>query len=83
MATGTWLAGHIPCSGMDDCHALLKTGGYFVTSMRMMYWLDNHECHFKDKVYELIAEGKFEMVFEKKFMRGLGVNGTGVVLFEQ
>ena len=33
-ATGVWLLGHIPCAGFEDCHALLKTGGHFVTAMR-------------------------------------------------
>lgn len=37
-ASGVWLAGHIPREGIEDCHACLKTGGYFVTAMRMSYW---------------------------------------------
>ena len=34
MASGVFLEGHIPNEGFDDAHAMCKTGGYFVTSIR-------------------------------------------------
>ena len=34
IASGVFLEGHIPNEGFDDAHAMCKTGGYFVTSIR-------------------------------------------------
>lgn len=36
-ASGVFLKGHMPASAMDDMHAALKVGGYFVTSVRIFY----------------------------------------------
>ena len=72
VASGAWLKGHVPAVGMDDCHALLKTGGHFVTCMRSIYWVIGDEQGYKDKIDELIAAGKFELVHEKRFIRGVG-----------
>ena len=41
VASGVWLAGHIPAKGCDDCHALLRTGGLFITAMRSQYWANS------------------------------------------
>ena len=34
VGSGVFLDGHIPAAGFDDAHAMLKTGGHFVTSIR-------------------------------------------------
>ena len=79
-ASGVWLHGHIPSAGIEDCHALLKTGGYFVTAMRSLYWVDGQEDGYKDKIEEFIAQGKLELKMTKTFMRG--VEGAVDGMFE-
>lgn len=59
MASGVYLDGHIPASGFDDMHAMCKTGGHFITSMRAIYNVAGEEHGYKDKLDELIAAGKF------------------------
>ena len=76
-ASGVFLPKHIPKEGMDDVHASLKTGGYFVTAMRSYLYVNGETEGYKDKIDELIAEGKFKLVRTKKFMRG-AVDGSGL-----
>lgn len=71
MGTGIFMDGHIPGAGMDDAHALLKTGGHFVTCMRRCYYENGEEHGYKDKLDELIAAGKFEIMKTWEFMRGI------------
>ena len=54
MASGVFLDGHIPYHGFDDAHAMCKTGGYFVTSIRKSYYVNGEEHGYKDKLDELI-----------------------------
>ena len=54
VASGVWLAGHIPAVGMEDCHALLRKGGLFITAMRSQYWEDQQREGYKDKMDELV-----------------------------
>ena len=49
-AAGVFLKGHMPKAAMDDCHASLKVGGFFVTAMRSIYWVDGQEEGYKDKL---------------------------------
>ena len=42
-ASGVWLKGHIPAVGLEDVHASLLPGGYFVTSMRIFYYVPGQE----------------------------------------
>ena len=71
VASGVFLEGHIPAAGFDDAHALCKTGGYFITSIRKQYWENGHEFGYKDKIDELVSAGKFELVKTWTFMRGV------------
>ena len=71
VAAGVFLIGHIPSAGLEDCHALTKTGGHFVTAMRTKYWVTGEKEGYKDKFDELVAQGKLEIVMTKKFMRGV------------
>ena len=64
------MKGHMPSAAMDDCHSALKVGGYFVTAMRSIYWKNGEEEGFKDKLDELVAEGKLELLNTFTFMRG-------------
>lgn len=41
---------HMPAVAMDDIHASLKTGGYFVTAMRGTLYVDGQEEGYKDKL---------------------------------
>mmetsp|Transcript_5754 Transcript_5754/g.7769 ORF Transcript_5754/g.7769 Transcript_5754/m.7769 type:complete len:222 (+) Transcript_5754:26-691(+) len=61
-AAGVFLKGHMPCAAMDDCHAALKVGGFLVTAMRSLYWENGQEEGYKDKLDELVAAGKFELI---------------------
>ena len=40
VASGSFLAGHIPSAGFDDAHASLKTNGFFVTALKDSYWVE-------------------------------------------
>ena len=80
MGSGVFLEGHIPCAGFEDAHAMCKTGGYFITSIRKTYWDDNDEFGYKRKIDELVAAGKFSAPIKTwTFMRG--VEGSDDPLF--
>ena len=40
MGTGVFLEGHIPCNAWHDAYDMLKTGGYFITSLSKNYWVN-------------------------------------------
>lgn len=67
----------MPKDAIDDIHAMLKKGGFLVTALRSSLWVNGEECGYKDKVDELISDGKFELYRTKKFMRGTS-DGTGL-----
>ena len=71
MATGVFLDGHIPATGFDDAHAMTKSGGYFVTSIRRSYYENGEEHGYKEKLDELEATGKLQIVKTWEFMRGI------------
>jgi len=55
VASGVWIKGHIPCAAMNDCHALLKIGGHFLTAMRSYYWVNGEAEGYKDACDALVA----------------------------
>ena len=61
-ASGVFLKGHIPATAMDDIHASLKTNGYFVTAMRSFYYELGVEEGYREKLDELVAAGKLQLV---------------------
>lgn len=71
ISAGIWMISHVPKEGMRDAHAAVKVGGYFVTAMRASYWVNGEACGYKDMMDRLISEGKFAMVNQIKFMRGV------------
>ena len=72
VGSGVFLDGHIPNAGFDDAHAMLKTGGYFVTSIRQSYYVDGEEHGYKDKLDEMIRLGEFSPILKSwVFMRGV------------
>ena len=72
MASGVFLEGHIPCDGFEDAHAMCKTGAYFITSIRKIYWDDDNEFGYKKKIDELVAAGKFSAPLKTwTFKRGI------------
>ena len=81
MASGVFMDGHIPPSGFDDAHALVKPGGYFITSMRRCYYEPGEEHGYREKLDELEAAGKFKIVKTWEFMRG--VKGAEDPIFEE
>ena len=60
-ASGVWMPNHMPTSAMDDMHCSLKIGGYLVTAMRSYLYVDGEKHGYKDKMDELIREGKFRL----------------------
>ena len=77
-ASGCLSKGHIPNSGLDDIHAALKLGGYFVAGWRTFYLTPGEENGFYEKLDEMEKQGKFTLVRRYEFMRGL----TGKTLDE-
>ena len=59
--------GHIPKSGLDDIHAALKVGGYFVAGWRTFYLTPAEENGFYEKLEEMKADGKFTLVRSYEF----------------
>lgn len=76
-ASGVFMPDHMPAQAMDDIHASLKRGGYFITAMRGTLYVNGEAEGYKDKLDELVADGKLAIVKEKNFMRGT-TDGTGL-----
>ena len=74
-ASGCLSKGHIPNAGLDDIHAALKVGGYFVAGWRTFYLTPGEENGFYEKLESMVAEGKFTLVRRYEFMRGLTGKG--------
>ncbi len=49
-AAGCLSKGHIPNAGLDDIHAALKLGGYFVAGWRTFYLVPGDENGFFEKL---------------------------------
>jgi SAM-dependent methyltransferase len=62
VASGVFMPKHMPPSGMDDIHASLKVGGYFITAMRKFLYVSGEEHGYFDKIEELIEAGKFKRI---------------------
>lgn len=71
MASGVFMDGHISPGGLDDAHAMCKSHGYFVTAMRAQYYVNGEEHGYKDRLDELTAAGKLELLSKKTFKRGI------------
>jgi hypothetical protein len=71
---------HMPPSAIDDIHCSLKTGGYFVTAMRSYLFVDEEKHGYKDKINELIRDGKFRLHSQGDFTRGYK---GGIDLFKE
>lgn len=76
-AGGTWMPGHMPNAAVDDVHAALKVGGYFVTAMRNSMWTDGVAEGYKEKFMGMVDSGKFDIVKIENFWRGTE-GGTGL-----
>jgi len=61
-AAGCLSKGHIPKEGLDDIHAALKIGGYFVAGWRTYYLTPGEENGFYEKLGAFTQEGKFTLV---------------------
>ena len=55
---------------MEDCHAALKKDGYFVTAMRSLYYEHGVEEGYREKLDELVKQGKLRLVNTETFRRG-------------
>ena len=80
-STGCFLEGHIPASCFEEAHALLKPGGHFVTAMRSEYFISGQKEGYKDKLDEMVAEGKFKLLKVWTFKRGIA--GATDPMFEE
>ena len=70
-ASGVFLKSHMPARAMEDCHAALKTYGFFVTAMRSIYWEFGNEEGYREQLEKLVAENKLKLVATHTFMRGV------------
>ena len=70
VASGVWLEDHIPARGFEDIHALLKPNGFFVTAMRSIYYVNGQSEGYKDKLDQMIEDGRFRLVSVEEFKRG-------------
>ena len=68
-ACGSFIEGHIPATGFDDVHASLKSGGHFVINFKEPNWVEGAKEGYKEKLAELVAEGKFMVVHESTSYR--------------
>jgi 2-polyprenyl-6-hydroxyphenyl methylase/3-demethylubiquinone-9 3-methyltransferase len=66
-AAGCLSKGHIPKEGLDDIHAALKIGGYFVSGWRTYYLTPGEENGFYEKLETMTQEGKFTLVSSYEF----------------
>jgi len=84
-ASGVFMKGHIPCSGLDEIAGFIRPGGYFVTAMREMYFTPGEEMGFYEHIHELQDTGIFELLELRKFKRGLSdaENVSGNPLFQE
>ena len=69
-ASGVFLPNHMPPSAFEDCHAVLKKGGLFVTAVRKALWAPGEKHGFRDKLDKMFAKGNFKVVGTKEFKRG-------------
>ena len=58
---------HIPNGAFDDAHAALKVGGIFILTLRENLWETGQELGYKDKIDELIEDGKMEIIKTETF----------------
>jgi SAM-dependent methyltransferase len=70
-ASGCLSKGHIPKEGLDDIHAALKVGGYFVAGWRTFYLTPGEENGFYEKLESMTSLGQFTLVNRYDFQRGL------------
>ena len=80
---GTLCKGHIPKEGLDDLIGFVKVGGYFITAFRLYYFVNGHECGYKDKLDEFVAAGKLELYHTYEFERGFSKEGVSETILEE
>ena len=66
----------MPKESLDDLYASIKIGGYFVTAFRSHYFVNGQVDGYKDKLDQMIAEGKFELADTYEFERGFSKEGV-------
>ena len=71
VGVGVYGGGHIPKEGFDDAHALLKTGGVFIFAIRKPWFTEGDENQFYEHLQGMISTGKFEMLKDWTFTRGV------------
>jgi hypothetical protein len=70
VASGVWLKGHIPASGLNDVYSALKVGGHLFTAMRDQYYQVSEPEGYKDKLDTLCLEGKLIFISKTELTRG-------------
>ena len=71
LGSGVYMKGHFPAAAFDDIYSALKPNGLHVFGIREMYWAEGEEMGYKDKVQQMIDEGKWEEVSCDSFWRGV------------
>ena len=83
VTAGTLAKGHMPKEALDDLIASVKVGGYFVTAFRWYYFVDGHECGYKEKLDEFVAAGKLELAHTFEFERGFCKEGVSEAILTE
>jgi len=81
-ASCVWCPSHIPCVAFEDIHASLKPGGYFVTPVCECYWQDGEPEGYKDKMDDMVQEGKFRLIAAEPFQQD-GAEKNSEVIYER
>ena len=76
MTAGTLAVGHMPKEAIDDLHASLKVGGYFVTAFRSHYFVNGQTNGYKDYLDKMVADGLFVLEDTYEFERGFSKEGV-------
>ena len=71
LGSGVYMKGHFPNAAFDDIYTALKPGGLHVFGIREIYWTMGEEMGYRDKVQQMIDEGKWELVCTDSFWRGV------------
>lgn len=84
-AAGVFMKGHMPKESMPEILGFLKKGGFFVTSMRDMYYTEGEVLGYYGMIQEMINSGLCKMHDTYTFKRGLPEeqNVSGNPLFRE
>ena len=76
------MKGHFPAEAFEDHVEATKPGGIIIFGLRDQYWVTGEEQGFKDKVDEIIAQGKLDPEPIVSFTYKRGIEGATNELYQ-